>query len=399
MSGIEHTRKPAAPVPAGHTVGLDIGGTKILAALLEPGGGLVATTRLTTELGPDGVVRSAARAVREVTEAGGLGPAAVTGVGLGIPGIVDHAAGTVKHAVNLGVDGDELPLAARLSEALGGVGVVVENDLNVAAVGAAHVLEHEAAPDGGRGGASGAMSDDDGAGGPAPAGAGAVRVPEDLAFLALGTGVASGLVMEGRLRRGVSGAAGEIGHVPIDPAGPECPCGQRGCIETFVSGTALELAWPARHGRPAPVELFEAAAAGDADALRVRARFADAVAAAVRLLVLTVDVRHVVLGGGVAQLGAPLLDVVREALREQAKVSGFLASLELDRRVLLAPADVPVAAVGAAVLGRRDDVGRRDEDASASPDTASPDTAPSDTAPSDTDKHADERGEALTWRS
>ncbi|GAA1853809.1 ROK family protein [Myceligenerans crystallogenes] len=349
----------------GYTVGLDIGGTKILGALLDTSGAVVATTRLATELGPDGVVRSAARAVRELAD-----PATVGGVGLGIPGIIDVAAGTVRHAVNLGI-ADELPLADRLSAALDGVPVVVENDLNVAAVGAAHVLEREA------------MSDD------------AAREHEDLAFLALGTGVASGLVMDGRLRRGVTGAAGEIGHVPIDPAGPECPCGQRGCIETFVSGTALAQAWPARHGKPAPVELFEAAASGDAEALRVRARFADAVAAAVRLLVLTVDVHYVVLGGGVAQLGEPLLDVVREALREQAKVSGFLASLELPGRVRLAPSDIPVAAVGAAVLGRRD------EEAEAGGAASSSDTASSSgrTASSETDMRADDRGGALTWRS
>ncbi|GAB4083887.1 ROK family protein [Myceligenerans cantabricum] len=328
--------------PTPYTVGLDIGGTKILGALLDPQGGLVATTRLATELGPDGVVRSATRAVRDVVGAAGLDLTVVGGVGLGIPGIVDAAAGTVKHAVNLGVEGDELPLAGLLSVALGGIPVVVENDLNVAAVGAAHVLERErSGPDGGRG----------------PAGAGpggGTTGHEDLAFLALGTGVASGLVMDGHLRRGVSGAAGEIGHVPVDPAGPECSCGQRGCVETFVSGTALAEAWPARHGRPAPVELFEAAEAGDAEAIRVRTRFSDAVAAAVRLLVLTVDVRYVVLGGGVAQLGQPLLDVVRDSLREQAKASPFLASLGLPGRVTLAPADVPVAAVGAAVLGRRD---------------------------------------------
>lgn len=304
--------------PGGHTVGLDIGGTKILAALLGPGG-VVGTARLVTELGPDGVVRSAARAVREVTTGAGLDLTVVDGVGLGIPGIVDAAAGTVKHAVNLGIE-DELPLAEHLSVTLGGIPVVVENDLNVAAVGAAHVLEHD-----------------------------------DLAFLALGTGVASGLVLDGRLRRGASGAAGEIGHVPVDPAGPECGCGQHGCVETFVSGTALGRAWPARHGKPSPVELFEAADAGDAEAIRVRRRFADAVAVAVRLLVLTVDVRHVVLGGGVAHLGRPLLDVVRDALVEQAKASAFLASLDLPERVTLAPGHIPVAAVGAAVLGRRDD--------------------------------------------
>ena len=322
-------RTGSGRVPA-YTVGLDIGGTKILGALLDPQGDVVATVRRSTVHGADGLVAGAVLAVREVVGSGGIELAALAGVGLGIPGIVDHRSGTVKHAVNLGVHDDELPLAELLSAELGGVPVVVENDLNVAAVGAAHVLER---------------SVDD---------AGGSRDHEDLAFLALGTGLASGLVLDGQLRRGVSGAAGEIGHIPVDPLGPECPCGQRGCLERFASGKALEAAWPSRHGKPSPVELFEAARAGDEQAIVVKDRFADATASAVRLLVLTTDVRHVVLGGGVAQLGTELLDAVQDALREQAKVSPFLGSLKLAERVRLAPTHVPVAAVGAAVLGRRD---------------------------------------------
>lgn len=315
-----------------YTVGLDIGGTKILGALLDPEGAVVATVRRSTVHGADGLVTGAAQAVRDVAASGGVETADLAGVGLGIPGIVDHRSGTVKHAVNLGVHDDELALADLLSAELGGVPVVVENDLNVAAVGAAHVLERSADRRDQHGGA---------------------RDHEDLAFLALGTGLASGLVLDGQLRRGASGAAGEIGHIPVDPLGPECPCGQRGCLERFASGKALEAAWPSRHGKPSPVELFEAARAGDEEAIVVKDRFASATASAVRLLVLTTDVRHVVLGGGVAQLGTELLDAVQDALREQAKVSPFLGSLKLAERVRLAPTEVPVAAVGAAVLGRR----------------------------------------------
>lgn len=321
-------RTGSGRVPA-YTVGLDIGGTKILGALLDPEGEVVGTVRRSTVHGADGLVAGAAQAVRDVVAEGAVELADVAGVGLGIPGIVDHRSGTVKHAVNLGVHDDELPLADLLSAELGGVPVVVENDLNVAAVGAAHVLERAADQ------------------------AGGTHDHADLAFLALGTGLASGLVLEGQLRRGVSGAAGEIGHVPVDPLGPECPCGQRGCLERFASGKALEAAWPSRHGKPSPVELFEAARAGDPEAIVVKDRFASATASAVRLLVLTTDVRHVVLGGGVAQLGTELLDAVQDALREQAKVSPFLGSLKLAERVQLAPTHVPVAAVGAAVLGRR----------------------------------------------
>jgi predicted NBD/HSP70 family sugar kinase len=100
------------------------------------------------------------------------------------------------------------------------------------------------------------------------------------------------------------------------------------------------------------VELFAAARSGDGEAVRVRDRFADAVAAAVRLLVLTCDVEHVVLGGGVAEVGAPLLDAVAAAARRQAAGSALLRSLGVADRLLLAPGAVPVAPIGAGLLVR-----------------------------------------------
>lgn len=313
--------RPVGSVPGVRpTVGLDIGGTKTLAALLSPDGEVLAQARVATVRGPEAVVAVAASAVEGVVRQAGLEVGDLDGVGVGVPGLVGYDDGTVRHAVNLGIEGGPLPLARRLGDRLG-VDVVVDNDLNVAALGAAHL-----APE-------------------------AATRPLDLAFLALGTGLAAGLVLDGVVRRG-AGAAGEIGHVPIDPAGPLCPCGQRGCLELYAAGTAVDRLWPTTSGRPAPVELFEAAKAGDPAAVAARDTYADAVAAAVRMLVLSVDVRHVVLGGGVAQLGAPLLDAVRAALGRQAAASPFLASLRLSERVLLAPGRVPVAAVGAAVLAR-----------------------------------------------
>ncbi|MDO8151742.1 ROK family protein [Isoptericola sp. b408] len=312
---------PASPGPS---VGLDIGGTKTLAVLLAPDGTVAAQTRLPTAPGPRGVLDGAVRAVEGVTRAADVPVEDVTGVGVGIPGLVDAVDGSVRHAVNLGLDGEAFELATLLSARLGGIGVGVENDLNVAAIGAAHLLE-VADPTSG---------------------------PVDLAFLALGTGLAAGVVLDGRLRRGSHGAAGEIGHVPVDPAGPPCACGQRGCLELYASGSAISAVWPTTSGRPAPVELFEAAEAGDPRAVAVRDRYASAVAAAVRLLVLSVDVRYVVLGGGVSQLGRPLLEAVQGALEDESAASGFLRSLDLPGRVRLAPGRVPVGAVGAAVVGR-----------------------------------------------
>lgn len=317
---------PTDPRPPGWAVGVDIGGTKVLAALLDADGRVAGTHRLPTQPGPAGLVVAVASCVQALTAAHGMPVAALAGVGIGVPGVVDPATGSVEHAVNVGVE-RPFALADAVVAALGAaVPVHVENDLNVAVLGAAHAVGRPA------GGTS--------AGG------------RDLAFLALGTGVAAGLLLDGTLRRGAHRAAGEVGHLTLVPDGLPCPCGQRGCVEQYASGSALDAAWPSTDGRPSPLVLFEAAAAGDARAVVVRDRFAWAVAGAVRILALTCDVDQVVLGGGVSGVGQPLLDAVRSELARQTAASPFLASLRLADRVRLAPTDVPVGAVGAALVGR-----------------------------------------------
>jgi predicted NBD/HSP70 family sugar kinase len=298
------------------SVGLDIGGTKVLGVLLDARGAVHGTVRVPTQLGIDGVVGAAADVVDELCDAAGLVPADLAGVGAGVPGLVDPRSGEVSYAVNLGIAERGVRLAPLLAERLRGVPVTVENDLNVAAVGAARVL----------------------------------GLAGDLAFLGLGTGVAAGFLLGGQVRRGSRGGAGEIGHIPFDTAGPPCPCGQRGCLELYASGAAIDAAWPARFGRPAAASVFAAAAAGDAEAVSVRNSYADAVAAAVRLLVLTCDVEHVVLGGGVAEVGRPLLEEVARRVHRQADGSAFLRSLRIGERLQIVPEGVPVAPIGAALL-------------------------------------------------
>ena len=309
--------RPAGVGDGGWSVGLDVGGTKVLGVLLDGAGAVVGTLRLPTRRGAEGVVGSAAEVVRGLCAAAGLAPRDLVGVGAGVPGLVDPLTGEVSHAVNLDIHGG-VPLGPMLGGRLGGVPVSVENDLNAAAVGAAHVL----------------------------------GVRGDLAFLALGTGVAAGLVLDGQLRRGHRGGAGEVGHLPYDLRGPLCPCGQRGCLELYASGSALDAAWPSRTGRPAPAEVFAAAAEGDLDAVRLRDAFAAAVAAAVRLLVLTCGVEHVVLGGGVAGVGAPLLAAAAQQLDREAQGSPFLRSLGISDRLQLVAPEEPVAPIGVALAVR-----------------------------------------------
>lgn len=296
-------------------VGIDIGGTKTHAVAVSEDGQIAYQLRLKTGFGPDAVIQTAVRAVTELAHVSGTVIAGFDSIGIGIPGAVDNGTGRVSHAVNLGLDG--LDLGTELSTRLGRP-VRIDNDVNAAALGAFHLLEKDAT--------------------------------HSMAYLNLGTGLAAGLVIGGTPWRGSRGTAGEIGHIPVDPNGPECPCGQRGCLEMVASGSAIARQWPTDDPRPARA-LFEAALAGDPAALEVKDRFVENVAAAVRVLVLTVDVDSVVIGGGLSSLGEPLLRDIVAVLEGWERRSPFLASIELTRRVQLIPRDFPAAAVGAALVG------------------------------------------------
>lgn len=301
-------------------IGVDIGGTKTDAVVVDAHRAIVEQLRLATGYGPRGVIQTAVDAVTRVAESAGISVTDVESIGIGVPGRVDSAAGRVAHAVNLGLSA--MDFGGELADRLG-VAVRVENDVNAAALGAYHRLEAEGWP---------------------------ADCDHSMAYLNAGTGLAAGIVMGGRLWRGSRGTAGEIGHIPIDPNGPLCPCGQRGCLELMASGSALARQWPNGDSQRAQ-HLFDAAEAGDALAVEVRQQLVDSLASAVRVLVLTVDVDLVVIGGGIATVGSPLEEGVKAVLRRRATESPFLSSLELADRVRLLPPGFPSAAVGAALMG------------------------------------------------
>jgi glucokinase len=313
--------------------GLDVGGTKTLAVAIvaDPGAtpapdgegvahpAVVATVRRPTGVGGgDRLLASTADVLADLAHAAGVALDGFAAVGVGVPGLVDRAAGTVRHAINLGLDDTPVPLAEHL-RSRARAPVVVDNDVNLAAVGAAVAL-------GCRG---------------------------DLAYLSVGTGLAAGLVLDGRPRRGAHGAAGEIGHLPVDPHGPPCECGQRGCLEVLASGTAIAARWAADDGElSATSALLAAAADGDPAAVAVLDDVAGHLAGAVALLAQTVDPDVIVLGGGVAEAGPGLLEAVRRALRDRAARSPVLAAIDLANRVALVPDGVHAGALGAAVFAR-----------------------------------------------
>jgi len=184
----------------GHGIGIDIGGTQLRAALVTPEGTIVQRDRRPTPADdPTNLLGSLAELVTGLREQIG----AELPVGIGMAGLVTGD-GEVRYGPNIAVR--DLPLAATLRESVGGH-VVVANDASVAALGEQR----------------------------AGAGAGV----GDLILATLGTGVGGGLVVGGRLLTGASGFAGEVGHVVVSEHGRPCPCGNRGCLEAYASGTAI----------------------------------------------------------------------------------------------------------------------------------------------------------------
>ena len=219
--------------------------------------------------------------------------------------------------VNLAVQA--LDLAGGL-EAATGRRPVVDNDVKAAALGAHHALR-PAVPDG------------------------------TTAYLNVGTGLAAAIVHRGEVVRGAGGAAGEIGHIPVGTGVP-CSCGQEGCLETIASGTALPPA--VATGR---ADLFPAAAAGDERAVRqVVETLAHGIALAVQVLVVT-GAELVVIGGGLTRDRAELEAALAADIAARAERSPFLRRLDLVSRIRLLDGDVPVAAIGAALLGGSSDPG------------------------------------------
>jgi glucokinase len=294
---------PAATDPAtgdgrrGLLAGVDIGGSKIAVLVTDLALSPCSRHAVPTDVGsPDHAVDQIAAAVDAALALAGGDRSDLAALGIGVPGRVDRSSGTVSLAVNLGWQ--HLPLGQLLTDRFDRP-VLVENDVRAAAAGlhARAVL-------------------------------GDLR---DLAYLSVGTGIAAGVVLDGELHRGPRGMAGEIGHVVLDPTGPACPCGLRGCFEALASGPAVarraEEAVAA--GRPTSlarlpgitaVDVFEHAAAGDPLALELVEAVGGWVARAVHELVMAYDVRRVALGGGVASAGqtflAPIvrgLDRLREA--------------------------------------------------------------------------------------
>jgi glucokinase len=323
--------RPSEGYTPDRAVGIDIGGTKMLGVVVEPSAPttMVTELRMPTPLGPAALVDGIADLV-DTLDPGGAGP-----VGLGIPGLIDDE-DFFRFGANLpGVV--DLPVGDVVADRIGRA-VAADNDATCATYAEF------------RGGAGAGYSDG--------------------ILLTLGTGIGGGIVVDGRVRHGANGFAGEPGHMLIDPTGPPCPCGRRGCWERYASGSGLgrlgrdaalagrlDAAVVLAGGDPEAVRgehVVAAARAGDDDAAHVLDEFVWWVAAGIANLINLLDPEVVVLGGGVIQAEDVLLDRIEAAIPDHVLASGHRPRVP----IVAAHFGERAGAIGAAVLALESAHGR-----------------------------------------
>jgi glucokinase len=307
------------------SIGVDVGGTKVLGVAVDADGELVGEpSKVPTPKGGDAIVDAI---VTTVTRLAGE-TSEVASLGVGLPGLVDRR-GVLRMGPNV-PDVVDYPFRAALSDRLDRP-VTVDNDATCAMW-----AEHER---------------------------GVARGFDDVLLVALGTGIGGGLFIGGQLQRGTHGFAGEPGHVVVDPGGPLCPCGRRGCWERFASGSGLgrlarEYAQANRGHRMVELaggdaeevkgeHVTRAAAEGDPEALEVIREFGWWFALGIANFVNLLDPALVVVGGGLIEAGELLLEPARVAF----KSFDLFGSNRPDVPIVAAQLGEEAGAVGAALLG------------------------------------------------
>ncbi len=300
-----------------YAIGVDLGGTSIKVALVKRGEGIVREASRPTEAerGPEHILNLIADLITNV--ASEIGLSHVVGIGVGAPGSIDLRQQTVAYPPNLpgwGVIDVEEELQKRLGRALR---VVVDNDANVAGLGSAFF--------------------------------GAGRSFPSFIMITLGTGVGGAIIYEKKLFRGMTGAAGEIGHMTIDYDGPPANSGVRGAVEAYLGNSFLTdharrllqahpesqvfaLLGPDLEGLT-PRHLHEAAQAGDVAAREVLAWAGQKLGCVLGAVINLLDIRKIIVGGGVSAAGDFILQPARETVRAYV-LTGLRDGIEILQETL-----------------------------------------------------------------
>jgi glucokinase len=317
-----------------YTIGMDLGGTKILAAVVSADGHIVAETKLKTkpDEGPDAVIERMVHAARGVAQKAQIGWQDILGLGVGAPGPMDPNSGIVYNPPNL-PGWNEVALGPRLAKELG-VPIFLENDVNLGTLGE-HAL-------------------------------GAGRGTQDMMGIFVGTGVGGGLILNGKLRSGYRHAAAEVGHMIVLADGPVCGCGKRGCLEAVASRTAIDrdIRLGLAAGRESLIPeltggkfrrltsgvLAQAWRQGDALVIEILTKAQWYLGLLTASIVNLIDPEIVVFGGGVVEaLGEEFLAPIRVTARQY-----FIQQAGADRvRIVAAELGDNAGVLGASVLARQ----------------------------------------------
>ncbi len=309
-------------------IGIDLGGTNIAAGLVSEDGKILAQTSTPTRNEREAIeiVKDMAMLVEKLAQDYGIDKSEIKGIGIGSPGSIDFNNGVVVYSNNLKME--KFPIAKELT-ALTGIKGSVENDANCAAMGEYVVYEDKV---------------------------------KDFLFVTLGTGVGSGIVVDGKMLHGFNGAAGEGGHTVIVKDGEQCTCGRKGCWETYASVTALirqtkvamekdpdslmhELA--KKEGAVTGRTSFDAAKAGDKTAQEVVAQYAIYVAEGLTNLENIFQPEMICIGGGISREGDYLLDPIKEFVAKNG-YNKYMKKTEIVTAKLFNEAGI----IGAAMLAR-----------------------------------------------
>lgn len=314
-------------------VGVDVGGTKIAAGVVNEQGQVWGRVKHATDTrSVEHTLQAIALSIRSAIQSSRISPQGIKAIGLGIPGMVDPAQGICQLSVNLGWQ--QVPVTAWLERELQ-LPCFIENDVSVAALGECLY--------------------------------GAGKGLEHVVYLSLGTGIAARAIIHGRLYRGAHGMAGEIGHVVFAPSGPLCRCGARGCLEALAAGPALarkaedelqqgatsllkDLKERAAESYLRAEHVFEAAERDDVLAGQILREAGQHLAYSIYLLAMSFDPQVVIIGGGLAVEGSPLIEATRLGLTHWIQAAPVFRAILQQDAVRLANLQGDAGIVGAAAL-------------------------------------------------
>jgi glucokinase len=288
-------------------IGVDVGGTKILAALIAPDGAIEAREERPTDVSSTKALFAELDDAVEALRAGHD----VAALGFGIPSRIDQRAGRALASVNLPLQ--DVDFRDRMAERHG-LPVAIDNDANAAAV--------------------------------AEWRAGAARGAGYVVMLTLGTGVGGGLILDGKPYRGATGGGAELGHVVVEYDGPPCPCGGRGHLESFVSGKAADAVARKLYGLGSDArELVRRGSAGESEAVAALAEIGKRLGAGIASFLNTFEPELVVIGGGFGGALELLLAPAREVISRDA-----LAPTRDTVRIVEAELGVEAGVIGAGLI-------------------------------------------------